>query len=44
MLRHGLQDLHGQQLMVAPPARNERPDRDRLDWAYQRFLNAPRAG
>ena len=44
MLRHGLQDLHGQQLMAIPRARNERPDRDRLEWAYQRFLDAPKAG
>lgn len=44
MLRHGLQDLHGHQLMAVPRARNERPDRDRLDWAYQRFLDTPRAG
>ena len=43
MLRHGLQDLHGQQLMAIPRARNERPDRDRLEWAYQRFLDAPKA-
>ena len=40
MLRHGLQDLHGLPLMVLPTARNERPDRDRLNIAYQRFLEA----
>jgi len=44
MLRHGLQDLHGQNLMVVPQARSERPDQVRLKWAYQRFLDAPIAG
>lgn len=40
MLRHGLQDLHGLPLMVLPTARNERPDRDRLDISYRRFREA----
>ena len=44
MLRHGLQDLHGLKLMAVPRARNERPAPDRLAWAYQRFLDAPKAG
>jgi putative restriction endonuclease len=44
MLRHGLQELHGRSLMNLPRARNERPDQERLAWAYHRFLDAPRAG
>lgn len=37
MLRYGIQGLHGGRLMVVPDARSERPDRHRLEWAYQRF-------
>ncbi len=44
MLRHGLQELHGKPLAAIPRARNERPDRDRLAWAYQRFVESPAAG
>ena len=44
MLRHGLQDLHGHHLAAVPKAQSERPDPDRLKWAYQRFLDAPIAG
>jgi putative restriction endonuclease len=37
MLRYGIQGLHGGRLMVVPDARSERPDRQRLEWAYDRF-------
>lgn len=40
MLRHGLQDLHGQPLMMVPKLRANRPDRDKLVWAYDRFQAA----
>lgn len=40
MLRHGLQELHGRRLMALPRVRSERPDRERLAWAYQRFRDA----
>lgn len=40
MLRHGLQELHGRRLMALPRVRSERPDRERLAWAYQRFCDA----
>lgn len=41
MLRHGLQERHGQPLMVLPPARRERPDRALLEISYERFRQAP---
>jgi putative restriction endonuclease len=44
MLRYGIQGLHGGRLMVVPQARSERPDRQRLEWAYDRFRGAPAAG
>lgn len=40
MLRHGLQDLHGKPLMMLPKARANRPDHDKLVWAYERFRTA----
>ncbi|MDY6054966.1 HNH endonuclease [Micrococcus sp.] len=40
MLRHGLQDLHGKPLMMVPKARRDRPDNEKLAWAYERFLTA----
>ena len=39
MLRYGLQQLHGSQLIV-PRARPDRPDPERLDERYQRFRQA----
>jgi putative restriction endonuclease len=41
MLRHGIQGLHGGRLMVVPDARSERPDPQRLEWAYERFRDTP---
>ncbi|HEX7740733.1 MAG TPA: HNH endonuclease [Marmoricola sp.] len=40
MLRHGIQEFHGQQLMVLPERRAQRPDRILLDGRYQAFLAA----
>lgn len=40
MLRHGLQDLHGKPLMKLPPVKSQRPRRDLLEIAYQRFQSA----
>lgn len=40
MLRHGIQEFHGQKLMVLPERRNQRPDRQLLDARYQSFVNA----
>ena len=40
MLRHGIQDFHGQQLMVLPERRTQRPDRVLLDARYREFLSA----
>jgi len=37
MLRHGIQELHQQQLRVVPRKRIDRPDADRLEWRYERF-------
>jgi putative restriction endonuclease len=37
MLRHGLQEMHGTRLTV-PSRRADRPDRDRLQARYSRFL------
>jgi putative restriction endonuclease len=44
MLRYGIQGLHGGRLMILPEARSERPDPERLEWAYERFRAAPAAG
>ncbi|MFL0535956.1 HNH endonuclease [Micrococcus luteus] len=40
MLRHGLQDLHGRKLMKLPTRRADRPSRENLAWAYERFREA----
>ncbi len=40
MLRHGIQEFHGKQLMVLPQRRTERPDRSLLDQRFQAFLDA----
>lgn len=40
MLEHGLKERHGQKLMVVPPARNERPDRELLAISYEHFRSA----
>jgi putative restriction endonuclease len=37
MLRYGLQERHGQRLMVLPTARREQPARDLLEMAYETF-------
>lgn len=40
MLRYGLQQRHGQELMVLPSVRRERPDTELLELAYDRFRAA----
>ena len=40
MLRHGIQEFHGRQLMVVPERRAEQPDRLLLDARFQAFLDA----
>lgn len=40
MLRHGIQEFHGKQLMVLPERRAQRPDRNLLEARYQEFLDA----
>lgn len=40
MLRHGLQELHGQDLIVVPRARELKPDPARLEERYQLFRQA----
>ncbi len=40
MLRHGLQDLHGKRLMKVPSVKNQRPRRDLMEIAYDRFRSA----
>ena len=40
MLRHGLQERHGEKLMVRPKRRNEQPDRELLAISYSGFLGA----
>lgn len=40
MLKHGLQDFHGQHLRVLPARRGDRPDPDRLARRFDRFLGA----
>jgi len=36
MLRHGLQERHGRQILT-PRHQRDHPDRDRLAWKYSRF-------
>lgn len=38
MLRHGLQDLHNQRVRVVPRGRIDKPDTERLEWRYERFI------
>ncbi len=38
MLRHGLQEMHGQRLREIPSTRAARPDRERLAARYETFL------
>lgn len=40
MLEHGLKERHGQKLMVVPPARSVRPDRELLALSYEQFCSA----
>ncbi len=40
MLKHGLQELHGRQLMTIPKSRRERPSRDHLEEKYELFRTA----
>jgi putative restriction endonuclease len=37
MLVHGLQELHGQKILL-PSRQVEWPSRDALDWRFQRFV------
>ncbi len=40
MLRHGIQEFHGEKLMVLPRRRAERPDPELLEERFQAFLDA----
>lgn len=40
MLRHGLQELHGQKLMTVPKVRQDRPQADLLKFKYDAFRSA----
>lgn len=40
MLRHGLQEMHDQRLLVVPRSRASRPDEGKLDQRYAEFLSA----
>jgi putative restriction endonuclease len=40
MLRHGIQEFHGKNLMVLPERRTDRPDRSLLEERFQAFLDA----
>ena len=37
MLRHGLQELHHQGVRVVPTSAHDKPDRDRLEWRWDRY-------
>jgi putative restriction endonuclease len=39
LLRHGLQELHGQSILL-PKLEANRPDRDALAWRFERFCDA----
>ncbi|WP_262777555.1 HNH endonuclease [Brevibacterium permense] len=43
MLRHGLQELHGMNLMTVPKHRRDRPQHDLLKYKYDQFKNATAA-
>ncbi|MCX2966279.1 HNH endonuclease [Gordonia aquimaris] len=40
MLQHGLKERHGEELMVVPKSRRDRPDRQLLEISYERFRAA----
>ena len=40
MLRHGIQEFHGKQLMVLPERRAQRPDKVLLEARFEAFLDA----
>lgn len=40
MLKHGLQDHHGQQLRVVPEKKSERPKKERLEERFSQFKEA----
>lgn len=40
LLEHGLQRLHGKHLMIVPKRKLDRPDRELLDWRFQKFKSA----
>lgn len=40
MLKHGLQELHGNSLMTVPKSPRQRPERDLLEHKYEQFRNA----
>lgn len=40
MLRHGLQERHGERLRVVPTAKRERPDRELLEARFEQFRAA----
>lgn len=40
MLKHGLQELHGNRLMTIPAKRRERPEADLLEHKYEQFRGA----
>lgn len=40
MLRHGIQEFHGRELMVLPQRRSEQPDRELLAERFETFLRA----
>ncbi|GAA0035011.1 MULTISPECIES: HNH endonuclease [Brevibacterium] len=44
MLRHGLQDLHGRQLMKVPAHRRDRPNQELLETKYKEFQAATASG
>ncbi|WP_240519947.1 HNH endonuclease [Brevibacterium aurantiacum] len=44
MLRHGLQELHGNSLMSIPKSRRDRPNADLLEDKYEQFRNATKNG
>jgi len=39
MLRHGLQSIHGERIFT-PTGAQRRPDPERLEWRYRRFMEA----
>ena len=39
MLKHGLQELHGQKIIL-PKHKSDWPDRERLEWRYEEFRRA----